>query len=897
MIAALKSLWRRREHARVVFLGLLVVGAGLALFISASQTSSWLTAGELQVYWRTSYDLLVRPPGASTETEREHGLVRANYLSGLYGGISIDQYQVIRDLPEVEVAAPIAMVGFLTSNPTFIAGLPEPGHLYRFTRTIATTDNVCQYVHQSADHFWMDPLSVHRVGNSIYIGSAPADEDPQVREQRTRLALAGLYIDAGGQVHYEWGRHSLFLLAGIDPEQEARLIGFDQALLKGRYFAPDDQAHPETLPAQVEIRSPSGEVMEAYSERHVVPLFINSHVYAQATAHFTISRLSAPDKETLITQTLQSGRPYLEALPVERQLASREMGLEEAYEWVFEKLATPQKIEPAPVLGDWTPPEEVTRLLYVVPWDPFSAPDFQRPGEVSYRALPSPFAASATVLEALRTGVAPDGQALFRTSEVWPFHQPHMYKVLGAFDLAGLRDPYAKDLNAVPMETYRPPVVTLRYDEDGHPVSPVQMIPTLNAEGYIQVPPYALTTIEGARVFAGDQCISAIRVRVRGVETLNEESWQRIQAVAQAIRDRTGLQVDTTLGSSPTPLLVHLPGVGYVEEPWVKTGVSITVHRGFDRADLVLFGAMLAVLGLYVFSLSSISILSRRREVGLLAALGWRQGTLFRSLLAESFWLALAAGLLGMLLSAGAIALLHLCMPAAQTAMAIPLGLALYLLGAFYPAWRAARQAPALAIQTGELRPRAPRAAQLGRLTPLSYGLRGALQRLSRTTLSVVGMAVSTGLVVLFLLVNLELRGTLEGTLLGTHIALQVRPYHYAMAGVCFAVSALALTDVMLLNVLERRREIGTLKAVGWRTDAVAGLFVREGALLGLLGGLLGDGLSLAAFALFYRAFSAAMAWAAALGLALPVAAGALAALYPARLATTVPPAQAVRYE
>lgn len=138
--------------------------------------------------------------------------------------------------------------------------------------------------------------------------------------------------------------------------------------------------------------------------------------------------------------------------------------------------------------------------------------------------------------------------------------------------------------------------------------------------------------------------------------------------------------------------------------------------------------------------------------------------------------------------------------------------------------------APALAIQTGELRPHAPRAAQLGRLTPLSYGLRGALQRLSRTTLSVVGMAVSTGLVVLFLLVSLELRGALEATLLGTHIALQIRPYHYAMAGVCFAVSALALTDVMLLNVLERRREIGTLKAVGWRTDAVAGLFVREGA-------------------------------------------------------------------
>ena len=77
-----KSLGRRQEHVVLVILGLLVVGSGLALFVSASQTSTQLVTEELQRCWRTSYDLLVRPPGAATATEQEYGLVRANTWAG-----------------------------------------------------------------------------------------------------------------------------------------------------------------------------------------------------------------------------------------------------------------------------------------------------------------------------------------------------------------------------------------------------------------------------------------------------------------------------------------------------------------------------------------------------------------------------------------------------------------------------------------------------------------------------------------------------------------------------------------------------------------------------------------------------------------------------------------------
>ena len=53
----------------------------------------------------------------------------------------------------------------------------------------------------------------------------------------------------------------------------------------------------------------------------------------------------------------------------------------------------------------------------------------------------------------------------------------------------------------------------------------------------------------------------------------------------------------------------------------------------------------------------------------------------------------------------------------------------------------------------------------------------------------------------------------------------------------------LGVVNVMLMNVLERVREIGTLLAVGLRRRHVVALFVWEGAVLGLLGGALGAGL------------------------------------------------------
>jgi putative ABC transport system permease protein len=56
-----------------------------------------------------------------------------------------------------------------------------------------------------------------------------------------------------------------------------------------------------------------------------------------------------------------------------------------------------------------------------------------------------------------------------------------------------------------------------------------------------------------------------------------------------------------------------------------------------------------------------------------------------------------------------------------------------------------------------------------------------------------------------------------------------------AMAVLVAVVGGIGLTGTMLLNVLERIREIGVMRAIGARTDAVLQIFIVEGAIIGLL--------------------------------------------------------------
>jgi putative ABC transport system permease protein len=60
------------------------------------------------------------------------------------------------------------------------------------------------------------------------------------------------------------------------------------------------------------------------------------------------------------------------------------------------------------------------------------------------------------------------------------------------------------------------------------------------------------------------------------------------------------------------------------------------------------------------------------------------------------------------------------------------------------------------------------------------------------------------------------------------------------VSGIILAVVLLGIVNAMLMTVLERTREIGTMLAVGMRRRQIIALFLAEGLIIGALGGTLG---------------------------------------------------------
>ena len=79
------------------------------------------------------------------------------------------------------------------------------------------------------------------------------------------------------------------------------------------------------------------------------------------------------------------------------------------------------------------------------------------------------------------------------------------------------------------------------------------------------------------------------------------------------------------------------------------------------------------------------------------------------------------------------------------------------------------------------------------------------------------------------------------------------------MAAVIALVGAIALSGTLSLNVIERRREIGVMRAIGAESREVGLLFIGEGLILGLLSWAIAVPLSIPAGRLMTEAIGTAI--------------------------------------
>jgi putative ABC transport system permease protein len=127
------------------------------------------------------------------------------------------------------------------------------------------------------------------------------------------------------------------------------------------------------------------------------------------------------------------------------------------------------------------------------------------------------------------------------------------------------------------------------------------------------------------------------------------------------------------------------------------------------------------------------------------------------------------------------------------------------------------------------------------------------------------------------------------------------------MAAISFLaifVGGLGVMNTMLMAVLERTREIGVLRALGWRRRRILGMILQEAVLLGILGGFTGILIALGLGFLFSKTPMVgemlAPVWEMDIfirAIAIALFLGILGGIYPAIRATRLQPIEALRYE
>lgn len=121
-----------------------------------------------------------------------------------------------------------------------------------------------------------------------------------------------------------------------------------------------------------------------------------------------------------------------------------------------------------------------------------------------------------------------------------------------------------------------------------------------------------------------------------------------------------------------------------------------------------------------------------------------------------------------------------------------------------------------------------------------------------------------------------------------------------AIAGISLLVGGVGVSNIMLVSVSERTREIGLRKALGARTRDITRQFLLEAVVLTGLGGLIGLALGIAA-ARLVDAWAPVPAivtgWSVALAIGVSVAVGVFFGVWPARRAGRLDPVVALRHE
>ncbi|MEU8075003.1 FtsX-like permease family protein [Catellatospora citrea] len=945
--------WRVRVRRTGAFVAMIAAAVAAFTLLTSAATAERLDAiGTVVANYRPAYDILVRPAGSRLPLEQQRNLVQSGQLAGMNGGITVAQWRAIQQVDGLAVAAPVSVVGYsmrtvpvevdltaqldptatqqvLRVQPTWVtdAGLsdiPDGAAYVYVTRNPLRQPKPARYTGQL-----VGPQEVSGDGTSVLVCAAGEGGPISPLAERARSSLT--CVGGPGSIGYDGlpqattavlrlGWSIPFLIAAVDPTTEAALARLDTAVTSGRYFTDSEGPRPYSFPEPL-----SNPPVMAYDG---VPILMADRPQLDTTLRLDVQRLDPaavqlvradPDQEKV-----RAALGAVPGTPVDR----RQVTAQQVYPGFVDRVRDPAAhtgdliygdgiFNGSPLLGAfWT----IGPARLVPDGDGLRAEAVGQDPKIWGTGSSMGDTAHAVPMELADLGVR-GGIAVHHGLDRDPLVIGRTALPDVGLQLVGTFGPGKVDvggaLSAVPMDTYFNPGVTGADAASRQALGGATLRPNANLAGLLSQPPLMLTTMESVPLLLGDRDfntqpsypeyqlrpeapISAIRVRLAGDLGIDPVSREKVRLAAARIAERTGLQVDITLGSSPTAVSVAYPEGRYgrpaltVAQPWVRKGVAVVLIEAIDRKSLLLSGLVLTVCGLAVLNATSAAMRSRRPELAILSCVGWPRRKILALLLCEASGSGLVAGAFGTALAVTGITLFGMPTDWRHALLAVPAALALTLLATLWPAWRATRADPAAAVRPAVAlslrRSRAPR-----RISTLA--LANLARTPGRTLLGAAGIAIGVSALTVLLAITFAFHGAVTGTLLGEAISLQARTVDYLAVAITVVLGVVTVADLVYLNIQDRSAELALFRAVGWPERLLHRLVTIEAVGIGVLGGTAGAALGLGGAAWFVGQVTAPLLWCALAALLTGVAVSGLSVLVPMAVLRRLPTAQLLAEE
>jgi hypothetical protein len=761
------------------------------------------------------------------------GSIAPTDLQGGRGGISLAQLAQIRSRSDVAIAAPITDA-LVLEVPVLLPRGDLPEGLYRAAWRLDGWQGAGPV--QGDAFLWILPATKEGAPDGALAEAfKAAGIEPIPLGEATKIPLP-VTIPVR--------------LVAVDPQAEAALVGLDRALTSGRYLLPSDQAQFSPgrqlrpiydLPALIRAPGPSDPGLQMEFTLQAVPVNLPEGTSWPALTEELLRGLAG-----------QGGPRYLRSIVTPAPVLRWESGQGGLGAFLATALRTSQleprwlaegKEAPTPPQYDLTNPDQHLPGLTPVP-----------AGQQRWGALQGNGWRAAGVDNSLAPGLR--------------------LRPVGTYDPSLIERQSPLDPTAF---LYRPaPLPAVR--AGGAPLSPSDLPGAL-----LQAAPPAIVPLEAISRFLPTNPIGAVRVKVAGADA-GPAGIEAVLQAARGIEATTGLQVDVIRGAALRPVQIQFaPGqagdTAYTAQ-WLAPGTFVEYTRELERGDLAVL-LLVGVVGiLFILATATVHVLLRAQELATLAATGWRRHHLLLLVGAEAALVSGGGGLV-------ALILLH----SRQALTALALALLLYIGGALIAAASIGLGRPGRIMRSAGVTPH-PSLAHVDSIQGAAWA---ALRARRRNGLMLLAIALPTALLLVMTGLSLHLEDQLFVEVAGQQVMLQLRPLHWGALAGAFVLAAGTAADLIALSVLERRRELAILAAIGWRPTAVRRHVLWEGLLAGLAAGgagvLMGSALLMWALGGLPQGFLARMP----LVLAVPVVTGLLGALLPARWAARLQTAQEVK--